>query len=135
MPRPSPRPNCSPPACLAPMAPPSPGKATPGPGVAPPGGGGVWRISPDGKTVTEMFRIPSMVNDVAVPNAGTGVGRDVRSVPPAGVTIPATSRNGTATALGSQPLVANGLQFFNHRLYIVDTARGAVWRVKVNQDS
>lgn len=101
------------------------------------GQGRVWRVSPDGKTVTEMFRIPSMVNDVPTPAAGAGtagVGRDVRSVPPGGVTITATSRNGNNTA-GSQPLVANGLQFFNHRLYIVDTARGAVWRVKVNNDS
>jgi sugar lactone lactonase YvrE len=32
-------------------------------------------------------------------------------------------------------LVANGLQFFNHRLYIVDTARGAVWRVRLDDDS
>lgn len=105
------------------------------------GQGRVWRISPDGKTVTEMFRIPSMVNDVPTPAgaggvvAGTGVGRDIRSVPPAGVNVTASTRNGTATALGSQALVANGLQFYNHRLYIVDTARGAVWRVKVNQDS
>jgi len=105
------------------------------------GQGRVWRISPDGKTVTEMFRIPSMVNDVPTPAgaggvvAGVGVGRDIRSVPPAGVAVTATTRNGTATALGSQPLVANGVQFYNHRLYIVDTARGAVWRVKVNQDS
>jgi sugar lactone lactonase YvrE len=101
------------------------------------GVGRVWRISPDGKTVTEMFRIPSMINEVPTPAAGTGsvgVGRDVRSVPPAGVTITPTSRNANNT-LGSQPLVANGVQFFNHRLYMVDTARGAVWRVKVNSDS
>ena len=98
------------------------------------GQGRVWRISSDGKTVTEVFRIPPMVNDVAV-NGSTGVGRDIRAVPPAAVTVTATSRNGTATTLGSQPLVANGLQFFNHRLYIVDTARGAVWRVRVNRDS
>ena len=101
------------------------------------GQGRVWRISPDGKTVTEMFRIPPMVNDVPTPAAGAGsvgVGRDVRSVPPGGVTITATARNGNNTA-GSQPLVANGLQFFNHRLYIVDTARGAVWRVRLDDDS
>ena len=102
--------------------------------------GRVWRVSPDGKTVTEMFRIPAMTNDVPTPAQGTttpagvGVGRDVRSVPPGGVTITDTTRNAN-NAAGSQPLVANGVQFFNHRIYIVDTARGAVWRVKVNQDS
>jgi len=101
------------------------------------GQGRVWRVSPDGKTVTEMFRIPPMVNDVPTPAAGAGtqgVGRDVRSVPPGGVTITATTRNGNNTA-GSQPLVANGVQFFNRRLYILDTERGAIWRVRVNSDS
>ena len=92
--------------------------------------GRIWRISPDGKTVTEMFRIPSMTNDVTV-NGAVGVGRDVRTVPPGTVSASRVATN----ALGSQGLVANGLQFFNHRLYIVDTARGAVWRVKVNHDS
>ena len=92
--------------------------------------GRVWRISPDGKTVTEVFRIPAMTNEVAV-NGAVGVGRDVRTVPPG---IVNASRVATNVG-GSQGLVANGLQFFDHRLYIVDTARGAVWRVKVNQDS
>lgn len=91
--------------------------------------GRVWRISPQG-VATEVFRIPPMTNDVSV-NGSVGVGRDVRTVPPATVNA---ARNAT-NALGSQGLVANGLQFFNHRLVIADTARGALWRVRVNDDS
>jgi sugar lactone lactonase YvrE len=93
--------------------------------------GRVWRISPDGKTVTEMFRIPPMANDVVV-NGSPGVGRDVRTVPPGVINA---ARQGQAVAGGSQPLVANGLQFYRGRLYVADTARGAVWRVRVHSDS
>lgn len=91
--------------------------------------GRVWRISPGG-TVTEAFRIPPMTNEVSV-NGAVGVGRDVRTIPPGTVNAARSATN----ALGSQGLVANGLQFFNHRLYIADTARGALWRVRLNEDS
>jgi hypothetical protein len=83
--------------------------------------------------VQEMFRIPPMINEVN--QAAGGIGRDVRSAPPATVTVTPTSRNASNT-LGSQPLVANGLQFDNRgNLYIADTARGALWRVKVSSNS
>ena len=87
------------------------------------GQGRVWRVSPDGKTVTEMFRIQPMRNSVALGGtvAGDGVGRQVRSFPP-----------GTLTnTLGGQDLVANGVDFDrNGDLIVADTARGALWRVR-----
>jgi sugar lactone lactonase YvrE len=96
------------------------------------GAGRVWMIARDG-TAMEMFRIPPMVNEVN--QAAGGIGRDVRSLPPGTVTVTATSRNASNTA-GSQPLVANGLAFdLRGNLYIADTARGALWRVKVNSSS
>lgn len=74
--------------------------------------GRVWRIAPDG-TVTLVFHIQPMAN-------GAGVGRTAVTLPP-----------GTG-----QGLVANGLQFDHaHNLYIADTARGAIWRVHVRDDS
>lgn len=84
------------------------------------GVGRVWRISPDG-TVTEMFRIQAMANTVTgAPSGVTSVGRSAVTLPP-----------GTG-----QPLVANGLQFDrSHNLFIVDTARGAIWKVHLKQDS
>ena len=96
------------------------------------GAGRVWMIDRNG-TPMEMFRIPPMVNEVN--QAAGGIGRDVRSLPPGTVTVTPTSRNASNTA-GSQPLVANGLAF-DHRGYllIADTARGALWRVRVNQAS
>jgi len=82
--------------------------------------GRVWRISPSG-TPTEVFRIQAMANTVTgAPSGVTSVGRSAVTLPP-----------GTG-----QPLVANGLQFDrSHNLYIADTARGAIWRVHVRQDS
>jgi sugar lactone lactonase YvrE len=80
-----------------------------------------------------MFRIPPMVNEVN--QAAGGIGRDVRSLPPGTVGVTATSRNAT-NLLGSQPLVANGLAFdLRGNLFIADTARGAIWRVRVNSAS
>lgn len=83
------------------------------------GKGRVWRVSPAGGACEpaftgcqEAFRIQPMANDA-------GVGRQA-------VTLP------TGTA---QPLVANGVAF-NERgdLYVADTARGAIWRVRFNRD-
>jgi len=98
------------------------------------GQGRVWRISPDG-TPTEVVRIQPMANEVTTPSGVANVGRDVRSLPPGTITVTATSRNASNTA-GSQPLVANGLAFDHaHNLYVADTARGALWRIHVEQDS
>ena len=61
-----------------------------------------------------------------------GIGRDVRTLPPGTVTVTPTSRNAADTA-GSQPLVANGLVFDRRGdLFIADTARGAIWRVEMD---
>ena len=96
------------------------------------GAGRVWMIDRNG-TPMEMFRIPPMINEVN--QASGGIGRDVRSLPPGTVTVTPTSRNASNTA-GSQPLVANGLAFdLRGNLFIADTARGAIWRVKVNSAS
>jgi sugar lactone lactonase YvrE len=98
------------------------------------GQGRVWRISTDG-VATEVFRIPPMANEVNLNAAGVGgIGRDVRSLPPGTITVTPTTRN-ALNNLGSQPLVANGLQFFKGDLVIADTARGALWKVSVNKDS
>ena len=97
------------------------------------GAGRVWRISPLGQ-VTEMFRVPPMANEVNLVTGTGGVGRDVRSLPPGTIAVTPTSRN-AANTLGSQPLVANGLQFGRHgHLFVADTARGAIWRVRIRDD-
>jgi sugar lactone lactonase YvrE len=95
--------------------------------------GRVWRITPAG-AVTEVFRVPPMSNEVNLVAGTGGVGRDVRTLPPGTITVTATSRN-AANTLGSQPLVANGLAFGPAgTLVIADTARGAMWRVRLNSD-
>lgn len=97
--------------------------------------GRVWRISPDGGTVTEVFRVQPMANEVVTPSGVANVGRDVRSLPPGTITVTPTSRNASNTA-GSQPLVANGVAFdHSHNLIIADTARGALWKVHVDNNS
>ena len=96
--------------------------------------GRVWRISPQG-TVTEVFRIQPMANEVNLVAGVGGVGRDVRTLGPGTITVTPTSRN-AANTLGSQPLVANGVAFDRARnLYVADSARGAIWRVRVARDS
>ena len=93
------------------------------------GQGRVWKITSSG-VVTEMFRVQPMANEVNLVAGVGGIGRDVRSLPPGALTVTPTSRNAQNT-LGSQPLVANGLQFDSHdNLLIADTARGAIWKVK-----
>lgn len=97
------------------------------------GQGRVWKITPAG-VVTEEFRIQPMANvlNPVVSSGVSNVGRDNRTLPPG--TIDA-ARAATNTA-GSQPLVANGLAFNDEgdQLFIADTARGAIWRVKFNHD-
>jgi sugar lactone lactonase YvrE len=93
--------------------------------------GRVWKIAPSG-TVSEAFRVQPMANELP---GGGNVGRDVRTLPPGTITVTATSRNAANTE-GSQPLVANGLAFDSsgRNLFIADTARGAIWRVRFRSD-
>ena len=97
------------------------------------GQGRVWRISPSGQ-VAEIFRVQPASNEVNLAAGVGGVGRDYRTLPPGTITVTPTSRNAANTA-GSQPLVANGLAFdHNGNLFIADTARGAIWRVRFDSD-
>jgi len=99
------------------------------------GQGRVWKVSPDGKTVTEMFRVQPMRNSTALGGtlAGDGVGRQARSFPPGTltITVPPSATNTVVTPAGGQDLVANGVDFDrNGDLIVADTARGALWRVR-----
>jgi sugar lactone lactonase YvrE len=96
------------------------------------GQGRVWKITKAG-VVTEMFRVQPMANEVNLVAGVGGIGRDVRTLGPGTITVTPTSRN-AQNNLGSQPLVANGMQFTKRGdLLIADTARGALWKVKFNQ--
>jgi sugar lactone lactonase YvrE len=98
------------------------------------GQGRIWKITPAG-VVTEMFRVQPMANELNPANNGgvANVGRDARTLPPGTIAVTPTSRN-AVNNLGSQPLVANGVQFTKDGdLLIVDTARGAVWKVESNR--
>lgn len=110
------------------------------------GQGRVWRIDVSG-TPTEMFRIQPMANEVNLAAGVGGVGRDVRTLPPGVITVTSTARNATVQttsppcptppgppcALGSQPLVANGVAFDDDGdLVVADTARGALWKVNLD---
>jgi hypothetical protein len=80
-----------------------------------------------------MFRIQPLANEVNLVAGVGGVGRDVRTLPPGTITVTPLSRN-AANTLGSQPLVANGLAFDKHGdLFVADTARGALWKVKLDR--
>ncbi len=87
------------------------------------GQGRVWKISPNGGqcgTTTpsgcvEAFRVPPMANS-------KGVGRQVSTLQPPADANP-------------QILVANGVAFdWWGDLYVADTARGAIWRVRVDRN-
>jgi sugar lactone lactonase YvrE len=96
------------------------------------GQGRVWRIGSEGEP-TEVFRVQPMANEVNLVNGVGGVGRDVRSLPPGTILVTPESRSAANTA-GSQPLVANGLAFSREGvLFVADTARGAIWRVRLNR--
>jgi sugar lactone lactonase YvrE len=111
------------------------------------GQGRVWKIAPGGgvcedaanpyQGCEEVFRIQPMSNEVNLdPVTGVGgVGRDVRTLPPGTITVTPLTRN-AANQLGSQPLVANGLAFNEDgdKLFIADTARGAIWKATFNRD-
>jgi len=119
------------------------------------GQGRVWKITSPGANCaatppvncSEVFRIQPMSNEVNLDANGVGgVGRDIRDLPPGLITVTATTRNaalnsvgcptppGPPCALGSQPLVANGLAF-NRRgdLFNIDTARGALWKIEFDE--
>ena len=99
------------------------------------GQGRVWRITPDGGAVTEMFRIQPMRNSTALGGlvTGDGVGRQARSFPPGTLTVnvAASATPVVVTPAGGQDLVANGL-VFDHEgsLIVADTARGALWKIE-----
>jgi sugar lactone lactonase YvrE len=96
------------------------------------GQGRVWKITANG-TVTEVFRIQPMANEVNLVAGVGGVGRDVRNLGPGTITVTPTTRN-AANTTGSQPLVANGLAFDKHGdLLITDTARGAIWKARFDR--
>jgi sugar lactone lactonase YvrE len=90
--------------------------------------GRVWQVSRAG-AVQEAFRVQPMAND-AQPG---GVGRDPRGLPPGTITF--TPNRAASNTLGSQHIVANGLAFDRDgTLFVADTARGAIWRVRLDRD-
>ena len=120
------------------------------------GQGRVWKITSPGANCAasppvncaEVFRIQPMSNEVNLVDGVGGVGRDIRALPPGVITVTPTSRNATVQttsppcpnppgppcALGSQPLVANGLAFNKKGdLFNIDTARGALWKVEFDR--
>jgi sugar lactone lactonase YvrE len=75
-----------------------------------------------------------MANEAGLAAGVGGIGRDIRTLPPGTITVTPTSRN-AANTLGSQPLVANGVQFDRRgNLLVADTARGAIWKVRFKSD-
>jgi sugar lactone lactonase YvrE len=88
------------------------------------GQGRVWRISPAGGACEpaftgceEAFRIQPMANSA-------GVGRQASTLQPPAPGTP-----------NPQPLVANGVAFDEAgNLYVADTARGAIWKVRFHRD-
>jgi sugar lactone lactonase YvrE len=105
------------------------------------GQGRVWKITGPGANCTPpnpincqlVFRIQPMANEVNLVNGVGGIGRDVRDLPLGTITVTPTSRNAANTA-GSQAIVANGIAF-NHEgdMYVIDTARGALWKVEFDR--
>jgi sugar lactone lactonase YvrE len=103
------------------------------------GQGRVWKItgpsancaSSPAVNCVEVFRIQPMANEVNLVSGVGGVGRDVRSLAPGTITVTTTSRN-AANTLGSQPIVANGIAFDHdgNTMFMIDTARGALWKVE-----
>ena len=105
--------------------------------------GRVWKItganancSPAGlSNCQEAFRIEPMRNNTAFGGtiAGDGVGRQVRLFPPGTLTI--NSGTFPITPAGGQDLVANGVAFDKRgNLFVMDTARGALWKVTFDEN-
>ncbi len=106
------------------------------------GQGRVWKITGPGAdcaasppvNCVEVFRIQPMANEMNLDSGVGGVGRDVRDIPPGTITVTSASRN-AANTLGSQPLVANGIAFNRHGdMFVIDTARGALWKVEFDRN-
>ncbi|HXX67935.1 MAG TPA: SMP-30/gluconolactonase/LRE family protein [Polyangiaceae bacterium] len=63
-----------------------------------------------------------------------GVGRDSRALPPGALMVTPTTRAAANTA-GSVPIVANGILFTPDGILVVaDTARGALWKVALDDE-
>jgi len=109
--------------------------------------GRVWKITgagancapPTPVNCVEVFRIPPMRNGTALGGSvsGDGVGRQVRDFPPGTSTIivpVGTTLPATITPAGGQDLVANGIAFDRKgTIFIIDTARGALWKVEFDR--
>lgn len=105
------------------------------------GQGRVWKITGSGANCTgpnpivnceEVFRIQPMRN-------GTALGGEISTIPTAnqptqGVGRSANTFPHTAAAGNPQDLVANGI-VFNHQgeMLVIDTARGALWKVQFDR--
>jgi sugar lactone lactonase YvrE len=95
--------------------------------------GRVWKVAPDA-SVSVAFRVQTLASTLNVVEGSGGIGRDVRALPPGRLTITDTSRAAADTP-GSQPVVANGLAFAaDGSLFVSDTARGAIWKVRFADD-
>jgi sugar lactone lactonase YvrE len=108
------------------------------------GQGRIWKITGPAANCTstpainceEVFRIQPMANEVNLdPNGVGGVGRDIRLLPLGTITVTPTFRS-AANTLGSLNLVANGIAFDTDgdKLFIADTARGAIWQATFDRD-
>jgi sugar lactone lactonase YvrE len=104
------------------------------------GQGRVWKISgpnanctpPSPVNCEEVFRIQPMRN-------GTALGGDISTIPTANQPTQGVGRSANTfphTVAGGNPqdLVANGIAF-NHQgdMFIIDTARGALWKVEFDR--
>jgi sugar lactone lactonase YvrE len=89
----------------------------------------VFRIQP---TAATNLEIGLVFNGGTFGNSVNSVGRDPRTLPPG--TIDAARADNNSPGGTSQPLVANGVAF-NHEgdLFILDSARGAIWRAKFDK--
>jgi sugar lactone lactonase YvrE len=105
--------------------------------------GRIWKITSAGAncapstlvSCTEVFRIQPMRNSLALGGSvsfADGVGRQARDFPPGTITI--ASGTFPVTPAGGQDLVANGVAFNTEGdLFIIDTARGALWKAQLDQ--
>jgi sugar lactone lactonase YvrE len=76
----------------------------------------VYRVGPAGGAATEVFRVPSMANPI-------GVGRQ-----------DGTLQGTTPNTPNGQDIVANGIVFTRDgRIVVADTARGALWQVRLDR--
>ena len=101
--------------------------------------GRVWKItgpqahctSAPAVNCEEVFRVQAIANGVINVSGVGGVGRDIRGLPQGAINL---SSRFAANTEGSTPIVANGLAFDNdeNKLFIADTARGAIWQATFN---